>query len=573
MGMVTEKLWAAYLAQAQAGRSGGRVGRRFDSLDAVAKAAALDTFPERRQELRDEAIAGMPLIDLRVAKEWQRHPAATRGRAIDCQLRRYGRCESEGAVSLRRVADDTEVFRFAVAKSTDAGNGQVVLLDAANPRKRTLLRPHASIAEVAFSPDGRWVATGTWKGTNVKVWETASGSLVAELPAADAAVGFSPDGRWLVAGEGDAFRFYRAGSWQPGQILPRETWSGVRGPFAFRPDGRMLAVSKVVQHEFMVQLLDPDSGKELATLRAPEVLGSTWLAFSPDGGRLAVATDSHRIQLWDLRLVRRRLKEIGLDQGLPPESLNDPSLTVPPIERVVILGVDPRVLRWFHVRQVLRAFWDEMTELVATKLPDVQAYHERAHRFERLGRWKLALADLDRAIRGSPGDPHLFEARAADHFRLNEHTQAIADFRKALEIEADRPEASNALAWLYVTAPAELRDPAKALPLAQRAVQSRPEERSFRNTLGVVYYRLGQFAKAVETLDINVKTDHPAMAFDLLFLAMSRHRMGQPDRARTEFDRALRWRRTQPGPDPETDPELNAFQAEAQAVLAGPAGR
>jgi len=59
----------------------------------------------------------------------------------------------------------------------------------------------------------------------------------------------------------------------------------------------------------------------------------------------------------------------------------------------------------------------------------------------------------------------------------------------------------------------------------------------------------------------------------LLFLAMSRHRMGQPDRARTEFDRALRWRRTQPGPDPETDPELNAFQAEAQAVLAGPAGR
>jgi Tfp pilus assembly protein PilF len=450
----------------------------------------------------------------------------------------------------RRVACDRQGQRLAV---TDAGNGQVVLLDAANPRNRTLLRPHASVAEVAFSPDGRWLATGTWRGTNVKIWDTASGSLVAELPAADASVGFSPDGRWLVAGEGDAFRFYSAGSWQPGRVLPRETGSEVRGQYAFRPDGRMLAASVVVEHELLVQLMGPNSGKPLATLRAPEVLASTWLAFSPDGGRLAVATLGHRIQLWDLRLVRERLKAIGLDQGFPPEFRPDPSLTAPPVERVTVVGVDPRALRWFRVRQVLRDFWDHMTELVATELPDAQAYHQRAHRFERLGRWKLAVADLDQAVRSCASDPHLFEARAVDHLRLREHAKAIADVRHSLDLDANRPEALNALAWLYVTAPRELRDPPQALVLAQRAVQSRPDDRSYRNTLGVAYFRLGQFAQTIETLELNIRTDHPAMAFDLFLLAMSRHRIGQPDRARTDFERAIRSRRGQTVRDPEID--------------------
>jgi tetratricopeptide (TPR) repeat protein len=141
-----------------------------------------------------------------------------------------------------------------------------------------------------------------------------------------------------------------------------------------------------------------------------------------------------------------------------------------------------------------------------------------------------------------------------------------------LDLDAGRPEVFNTLAWTYLTAKVELRDPSQALSLAQRAVQSRPEERSFRNTLGLAYYRLGQFATAVETLEINIKTDHPAMAFDLLLLAMSRHRMGQPERARTEFDRAARWERSLAQTNPGLSAELSVFRAEAQAVLAGPPG-
>jgi WD40 repeat protein/tetratricopeptide (TPR) repeat protein len=471
----------------------------------------------------------------------------------------------------RRVAGDRRGEWLA---ATDFGNAQVVLLSAAEPRERTLLRPHLNVAEVAISPDGRWVATGTWIGTQVKIWDTTRGTLAAELPGSDAAVGFSPDGRWLVAGAGDAYRSYRVGSWQPGWEIARDTGGGrVRGPLAFHPDGRALAIVKMVQHQPAVQLIDPASSRAIATLGAPEVSDVARLAFSPEGRRLAVATDGHRIQLWDLRRVRQRLAAMRLDPDFPPETATDRAgAATPPVERVVVLGVDPGSLRWLRVRRVLREFWDQATQLFDATLPDAQAYIQRAQRFERLQQWKLAAADLDQAIQRSPKDSYLYEARAVDYLRLNEYARASADLQRALELDADRPETCNNLAWICLTGPRELRDPTKALSLAQRAVESRPGERTFRNTLGVAYYRLGQFAKAVETLEANVKFDYPLIGFDWLFLAMSHQRMGQSERARSEFDRAVRWRLAQGQLDPSFDADFQAFRTEAGSVLAGPPG-
>lgn len=60
----TEKLWQSYLDQARAGRWSGQAGRRFNSLEALAKAAEI----RPTLELRNEAIACMAMADLRVAK-------------------------------------------------------------------------------------------------------------------------------------------------------------------------------------------------------------------------------------------------------------------------------------------------------------------------------------------------------------------------------------------------------------------------------------------------------------------------------------------------------------------------
>ena len=74
--------------------------------------------------------------------------------------------------------------------------------------------PQVSFA--AVSPDGRYVATGTWRGKGVKVWEADTGQPVRDLPAAESAgVGFTPDGsRLLVLESEGAYRSHRVGTWE-----------------------------------------------------------------------------------------------------------------------------------------------------------------------------------------------------------------------------------------------------------------------------------------------------------------------------------------------------------------------
>ena len=80
----------------------------------------------------------------------------------------------------------------------------------------------------------------------------------------------------------------------------------------------------------------------------------------------------------------------------------------------------------------------------------------------------------------------------------NEYVDAIAILQRALE---DNPEAatiSHGLAWLYITGPENVRDAEKALTLAQRAVALSGAFGGNLRTLGVTYYRLGKYERAVK---------------------------------------------------------------------------
>ncbi len=61
-----ENLWKSHLANARAHRTGGQPGRRFETLDLLAKAAAI----RPSIELRNEAIAAMALTDVLVQRQW-----------------------------------------------------------------------------------------------------------------------------------------------------------------------------------------------------------------------------------------------------------------------------------------------------------------------------------------------------------------------------------------------------------------------------------------------------------------------------------------------------------------------
>ena len=65
----------------------------------------------------------------------------------------------------------------------------------------------ATLAHVAFSPDGRLVAAATYEGVWY-VWDATTGKLLVSHPAAGpasaAGILFSPDGRYLAVGGWEA---------------------------------------------------------------------------------------------------------------------------------------------------------------------------------------------------------------------------------------------------------------------------------------------------------------------------------------------------------------------------------
>jgi hypothetical protein len=152
--------------------------------------------------------------------------------------------------------------------------------------------------------------------------------------------------------------------------------------------------------------------------------------------------------------------------------------------------------------------------------------------------------------------------------REQQARQAIERYRPLVEAHPDSAKACNDLAWVYLTAPDGLRDVKAALPLAENAVRLAPGNADYGNTLGVAYYRAGRYREAVELLRANLdKQEDKGLAFDLYFLAMSHHRLGETAQARDYLALAVRWTSAQRGLVAAQVEELRMFRVEAEELL------
>ena len=182
---------------------------------------------------------------------------------------------------------------LAVASGTTAR-----LIDIASGHTQiTLVHPGFVIRGVAFSPDGRRVATGSTDGTAI-VCEAATGNRCFKIRTNRSSaqlqdLGFSLDGRLLVtASEDTTARVWDAASGRRLHTLPH---NGVVYDLAISPDGRLLATASF---DRAARVWETATGRHVLTLwHDREVYG---VAFSPDGRQLATASRDKRAHLWEL---------------------------------------------------------------------------------------------------------------------------------------------------------------------------------------------------------------------------------------------------------------------------------
>ncbi len=157
-------------------------------------------------------------------------------------------------------------FRPDGARLAVAGSGSIIVHDLVERSQKEHRVHEKMIAGLAYSPDGKWLASASADGT-VKVWDAQTGApRYAPFPHAEReranSVAWSPDGRWLASGD------------QTGKVY---IWNAETGMLAHPPlEGHKSAIYGV--------------------------------AFNPDGKQLASAGSNGNMRVWDLDLWLTSLK-------------------------------------------------------------------------------------------------------------------------------------------------------------------------------------------------------------------------------------------------------------------------
>jgi tetratricopeptide (TPR) repeat protein len=99
---------------------------------------------------------------------------------------------------------------------------------------------------------------------------------------------------------------------------------------------------------------------------------------------------------------------------------------------------------------------------------------------------------------GDKADWRLYYMRGVALERSGEWPKAEADFSKALVLRPNQPEVLNYLGYSWVNRGERVNE---GMALIQKAVDLRPDEGAYVDSLGWAHYRLGQYPKAVELLE------------------------------------------------------------------------
>jgi WD40 repeat protein len=156
---------------------------------------------------------------------------------------------------------------------------------------------------VGFSPDGRRIVSGGDAET-LRIWDANTGEPIGAplfgreggripLPRVRS-VAFSPDGRRIASGSGESLRLWDADTGEP---IGTPTWYGFElSSVAFRPDGRQIVSGN---SDTTVRVWDADTGEPIGAPLTGHTEPVTSVVFSPDGRRIVSGSWDETLRFWD----------------------------------------------------------------------------------------------------------------------------------------------------------------------------------------------------------------------------------------------------------------------------------
>lgn len=284
-----------------------------------------------------------------------RHEGAVKSVACSRDGSRMASCSDDATVRVWDAASGEELLCIRLARYVDflrrlafSPDGRLIcavqwnrksirMWDAYNGRELNSLIGHADDPQcVAFSPDGRWIVTGS-KDQTVRVWDVSSGTEVLRLPDHGSwvlsvayesyrkqiasgswdgtiriwdaetgdqircmvghggpvwSVAFSPDGRRIVSGSDDGT--LRIWEIDTGIHCLHSHHGGVSG-VAYSPDG--LRIASCGLHDFSIRIWDPESGTQLVSYRGHE--GSVFSVTFLDSWRVVSVSADGSVRIWN----------------------------------------------------------------------------------------------------------------------------------------------------------------------------------------------------------------------------------------------------------------------------------
>jgi WD40 repeat protein len=218
-----------------------------------------------------------------------------------------------------RTLDRLDTFAFDTALSPDGSRLAVASADVDSVpvfevRTGDLLfelpRHTHSVNSVSWSPNSRWIATGSGD-SSVRVWDAATGTLEERLvghTGVVSSVDWSPDSRRIVSGGSDG----TARVWElevhPTQgtvevegrevhlLAAQQTQSGVFA--AFSPDGHRVVTGDIGIASVKIWDLSLEGGAEVLNAET-DYLAPVDVAYLPDG-RIVASYDHGSVAIWDV---------------------------------------------------------------------------------------------------------------------------------------------------------------------------------------------------------------------------------------------------------------------------------